>query len=118
MAATALVDRRNLPPGLAVDAADNRPFSKQFRLALVRTRFPVFSTVILVGIVLERSGQGILEVPEISRRDRVPTRSNLGLPALFAHGDAAADDFVDVSHGEGHVIDAGFAGTIEHEQVM
>ena len=48
----------------------------------------------------------------------MPARADLRLPALLGHGDAAADDLMNVGHGERDVIDAGLAGTIEHEQVV
>src|SRR3954471_4989965 len=46
------------------------------------------------------------------------TGTDLGLPALFAHGDAAADHFVDIGQGEGDMVDARLAGPVEHEQVV
>src|SRR5262245_60817962 len=106
MTAAALVDRGDLPPGLAIDAADDSPFGEQLRLALMRTRCPLLGAEIFVCIIFERGGQRIFEVPEIGRRDRMPAGANLGLPALLAHGNTATDDFVDVAHGEGNVIDA------------
>ena len=101
----------SMPPTIAHSANNSG-------LRSMRARFPVLGAVILVGVILERRGERIFEVPEIGRRNRMTARTDLGLPALLAHGDAAADNFVDVRHGESDVIDAGFAGTIEHEEIV
>lgn len=42
-----------------------------------------------------------------------------GAPLLFVHGDAAADHFVDIAHGECHVVQAPWAvRQLQQEQVM
>ena len=48
----------------------------------------------------------------------MPAGADFGFPAFLAHGDAAADDFVDVGHGEGDMVDAGFAGAVENEKIV
>src|SRR5579883_2010338 len=44
--------------------------------------------------------------------------ADLGLPALLAHGDAAPDHFMNVCHREGYMVDAGLAGSVEHEEIV
>src|SRR5579884_1380364 len=71
MAAAAVVARGPLSPRRAVDAADDRPFGEQFRLALIGAGLPVRGAEILVGIIFERRGERIFEIPVIGRRDRM-----------------------------------------------
>ena len=48
----------------------------------------------------------------------MPAGADFRLPAFPAHGETAADDFVNVGDGEGDMIDAGLAGAVEHEGVV
>src|ERR1700722_9574422 len=107
-----------LPPCGSIDPAHDCPFGKQFGLAFEGRWFPFFGTKILVGVILQRRRQWIFEVPEIGRRDRMAARTNLGFPALLAHGDAAADHLMDIGYREGHVINAGLSGTVENEEIV
>ena len=81
-------------------------------------RLPVFRQIIVVGVVLERAAGRAVDVPEIGRGDRVAAGADKGAP-LFVHGDAAADHFVNIAHGECHVVQAPWAvRQLQQEQVM
>ena len=108
-----------LTPGNAVESADDGPFREQFGLALEVARLPVFRQVVLVRIVFgEPTARGI-NIPEISRGDRVSPGAKLRLPALSTDVQPAAEDFVDVTDGERYMVQLGSAcGTLEKEEVV
>ena len=72
-------------------------------------RLPVFRQVVVVGVVLKRAAGWAVDVSEVGRRYRMAARPDKGAPGIFVHGDAAADHFVDIAHGKGHVVKAALA---------
>ena len=60
-----------LTPGNAVKSAYDGPFREQFGLTLEVARLPVFRQVVLVRIVFGEPTAREINIPEISRGDRV-----------------------------------------------
>lgn len=72
-------------------------------------RAPVLRQEIIVGVVLKSAAGRAVDVPEIGGRDRVTAGTNKGAPRVFIHRNAAANHFMDIAHGKGHVVQAALA---------
>ena len=71
---------------IAINATSNSPFSKIFRFTFKLGGNPVFSTVIFISVIFQCGAERIFKIPKISRRNRMTTRANFGLPSFSAHG--------------------------------
>src|SRR3990167_717727 len=108
-----------LPPGVAIQAAGDRPLGEYRGAGLELAGLPFTSELILVGVVLDQGAGRVPEVPEVGRGHGVAARTDLGVPAAAGDVHAAAEHLVDVTHGEGHVVEAGARlRQLQHEQVV
>jgi hypothetical protein len=67
VAPAAFVECRCLLACGSIDPANDRPFGKQFGLALEGRGFPVFGAEIVVGVIFDRRRKRVFEVPELGR---------------------------------------------------
>src|SRR4029077_10868096 len=82
-------------------------------------RLPSLGERIHVGEILDRPAAGALEIPEIARGDDVAGGPDMRLPNARAQSEAAAEDFVDVVHLEGQVVEMrARIGALQQEQLM
>src|SRR5450830_117640 len=92
---------------VAIDTAINGPLGEhgwtRFKIACL----PVGVELVFIGVILDQATSGILEIPEIRRRNRMTARAELGIPTLARHMHATTKYFVNIAHGKGHMIEAG-----------